>query len=319
MIPYIEATMPVDGFYQDAEMVAFRVNLPPWPDRWLVQPGSSLGRLSFAEGWGVPSKSVIWAQRREDRLLVPMRGAAQQMSFRGFAVTGDQELHVEINGHTLPWIQMTPGWSEYQITLPADAVHEGLNEVRLHFRTLSPASQARVSSRTVGQTGLQSPVNLVVQSAGLEVGDFGHIYVNGSDVSPNQRGYNVAVLHPETGEVVQTGVFDTHMEEAASQALSDLIAAVPHGYIVAVAAADEASRLLSPEAVTALQSIGATGDLRNRFRWGHAIVGVKGSAPGNALEAMDWIRPVTLAVGEGVTEREVAAALATITFTGTTD
>ena len=40
-------------------------------------------------------------------------------------------------------------------------------------------------------------MNLVVQSAGQEVGDFGHIYVDGQDVSPNERGYNVVVLNPE--------------------------------------------------------------------------------------------------------------------------
>ena len=77
---------------------------------------------------------------------------------------------------------------------------------------------------------------------------------------------------------------------------------VPAGRIVAVAAADEASRLLGQEAVEALRGIGAEGDLREKFRWGHAIIGVQGAAPGTALEAMDWMRPVSVVVGEGATE-----------------
>ena len=78
--------------------------------------------------------------------------------------------------------------------------------------------------------------------------------------------------------------------------------------------ADEASRLLDQAAVDALRGIGAAGDLREKFRWGQAIIGVQGAAPGTALEAMDWMRPVTLAVGEGATEPDLATAFATITF-----
>jgi len=81
-----------------------------------------------------------------------------------------------------------------------------------------------------------------------------------------------------------------------------------------VAAADEASRLLSPQAVEALRTIGASGDLRDHFRWGHAIVGVKGGLPGTALEALDWMRPVTLVVGEAATEPHLAAAFSSIAF-----
>jgi hypothetical protein len=49
---------------------------------------------------------------------------------------------------------------------------------------------------------------------------------------------------------------------------------------------DEASAQLTEEAVRALHSIGAAGDLRGKYRWTHAILGVKGAAPGTALEQM---------------------------------
>jgi hypothetical protein len=160
---------------------------------------------------------------------------------------------------------------------------------------------------------------LVVQSAGQEVGDFGHIYVDGRNVSPNERGYNIVVLNPESGAVEATAVFDTHLDDGASRAMADFLAGVPAGRIVAVAAADEASRLLGPEAVTALWGIGAEGDLREMFRWGHAIIGVQGATPGTALESLDWMRPVSAVVGEGVTEPHVAAAFGAISFEATPD
>ena len=157
---------------------------------------------------------------------------------------------------------------DYEFTVPAKAVQPGLNEIWLRFEELAPASQVRLSLRDIGQTGVESPVNLVVQSAGQEVGDFGYIYVDGENVSPNQRGYNVAVLDPQSGAVEQVAAFDTHLDEGASRALAGFLSSVPSGHIVAVAAADEASRLLGEDAIAALQGIGAAGDLRGKITLG---------------------------------------------------
>jgi hypothetical protein len=315
VIPYVEAIMPVQRFYEDEETVAYRVDLPPWPEAWAIRPNDDLGRLSYAEGWGVPAGGVIWAQRRAAHLLVPLNGQGQKMVFRAYAPGEGQRLRVEVNGRIVARIDLVAGWKEYEIALPADLVHEGLNEVWLRFETLYPAERGKLSLRAMGQTGVGSPVNLVVQSAGQEVGDFATIYVDGRQISPNQRGYNVAVIDPQSGLVEGTAAFDTHLDAGAGHALVTFLQEVPPGTIVVVAAADEASRLLDQEAVDALHGIGAAGDLRGKFRWGHAIVGVQGAYPGTALEALGWMRPVTLAVGEGATEPSLAAAFATISFT----
>ena len=71
---------------------------------------------------------------------------------------------------------------------------------------------------------------------------------------------------------------------------------------------------LGEEALAALHSIGADGDLRERFRWSHAVIGVKGTEPGTALEALDGLRPVSVAVGPPVTEPSLAAAVEWIRF-----
>jgi hypothetical protein len=315
MLPYVEAVMPVQRAFEDGEIVAYTVHLPPWPDSWRIEPGDPLGRLSLGEGWGKPAHGSIWAQRRAVRLLAPVNGNAQKMAFHAYVPTGDQRLIVEVDGKAVQQIGMAAGWMEYEFTIPSEALQQGLNEVWLRFAELYPADEVQLSPRTVGQTGTESPVNLVVQSAGLEVGDFGHIYVNGQEVSENERGYNVVVLHPDSGEVEKRAAFDTHADPGASQALAAFLSEVPPGRIVAVAAADEASRLLDQEAVTALQGIGATGDLREKTRWGHAIIGVQGASPGSALEAMDWMRPAVVVAGEGATEPHLAGAFAHIVFT----
>jgi hypothetical protein len=241
------------------------------------------------------------------------------MAFRAYVPQGGQRLTVTVNSHEAGWIGMAAGWMEYDVTLPAGAVQQGLNKVTLRFDTLFPPEQVDLSPRSIGKTGTESPVNLVTESAGQEVGDFGMIYVNGQNISPNLRGYNVAVLHPTSGEVEHTVAFDTHLDPDGSQALAAFLTGVPPGRIIVVVAADEASRLLGPDAVEALRGIGATGDLRDRYRWGHAIIGVKGAEPGTALEAMDWMRPVTLVVGEGATEPSLAVGFSEITFASLSD
>jgi hypothetical protein len=243
-----------------------------------------------------------------------MNGEDQGLTFRAYVPQPRQRATLEINGQAGPSLELAPGWQVYDVSLPASGVRPGLNEIWLRFEATLPTASVHLSPRIIGRTGIESPVNLVVSSAGKEVGDFGLVYVDGKQVSPNRRGYNVVVLDSKSGAVEQTACFDTHLDPEAGLALAAFLNGVPSGHIVAVAVGDEASRLLGQEAVDALRGIGVTGDLRGRFRWGQAIIGVRGAVPGTALEAMDWMRPVHLAVGDGATEPDLAAAFSRITF-----
>ena len=78
--------------------------------------------------------------------------------------------------------------------------------------------------------------------------------------------------------------------------LAQLVRGLPDGTLVAGAVRDEASRHLTEEAVAALRSLGVAGDLRGRYRDSHAFVGVKGAAPGTALEELG-ARAVEVTVG----------------------
>ncbi len=166
----------------------------------------------------------------------------------------------------------------------------------------------------IGDAGVSAPVNILVKSAGEEVGDFGHIYVDGRNVSPDERGYNVVVLDPISGLVESRGHFDTFSAEEQSARLADFIAGIPDGRIVAVAVEDEASLHLTEQAVQALGEIGAAEDLRNRFRWEHAVIGVKGATAGEAVETIGLPRPASVAIGQGFTEPFAAAAFDYIHF-----
>ncbi len=84
--------------------------------------------------------------------------------------------------------------------------------------------------------------------------------------------------------------------------------------MIAGAVNDEASLNLGQDAVDALGRIGVTGDLRGKFRWSHAFVGVAGAAPGTAAEAMDLLHPATVFVGVPVDALFISAGVGTIHF-----
>jgi hypothetical protein len=63
---------------------------------------------------------------------------------------------------------------------------------------------------------------------------------------------------------------------------------------VAVALQGDGAAHLTEDAVRALSQIGGQADLRGTTGWSHALIGVKGAAPGTALEAagpdQGWLR-----------------------------
>ncbi|PWH12719.1 MAG: hypothetical protein DDG58_15065, partial [Ardenticatenia bacterium] len=320
-IPYIEDVLPVERISTMEGMRLYRVHLPPLPRVVEVNPLVPLVRLYLGEGWGpladqqIGGEPLLWAQRTRSRLLLPLEGGSVRLVIRLYVPGEGQRIAIQLGSDwRSEWLALAPGWNERIVSLPEEYVRIGLNEIWLHFERrysvdrfgalTQPATSAlyRLWQAEYGE------IPIVVQSAGEEVGDFAHIYIGGRDVALNERGYNVAVLE-RTG-AIRVATFDTHLDPTAAHQLAHFLAQVPQGTLVAVAAADEASMRLDEVGVTALRTLGATGDLRGRFRWSHAVIGLKGGAPGSALEAMDGLRPVTLALGAAVSSPLVAAGIA---------
>jgi hypothetical protein len=190
-----------------------------------------------------------------------------------------------------------------------------MNEIVLQFSALAPVRAANLGDYAIGRTGATSPVSIVARSAGNEVGDFAHIFVNGVDAAQNLRGYNIVVLNERTGAVESNAAFDTFASADDSARLVQFIDKIPNGRIVAIAARDTVAGNdamppnLTVDAVNALRTIGASEDLRGKFRWSHAIIGVKGAMPGTALEDVSETMPAQVVVGVGAMEPNVAAAV----------
>ena len=311
---YVQFLIGGERIYEGEGILAYRVTYPLLEDEVLIDLGSDEARLHLGEGWGESGADHVWAQRREARFLVSLSPEHQKMTMRVMGLDTGQSMDVILNGHFVTSQVLEAGWQEYRVSLPAHLLQGGLNELRFRFGRLYPAARIREGNYAIGATGLEAPVNILVKSAGEEVGDFGHIYVDGQNVSPDERGYNLVVLDPTSGAVERRGHFDTFASEEESVRLAEFVAGIPDGRIVAVAVEDEASLHLTEAAVEALRGIGAEEDLRGKFRWAHAIIGVKGARAGEALEATGLLGPASVHLGRGVTEPAAAAAFDWVKF-----
>ncbi len=219
--------------------------------------GNSAGQMAVAEGWsppgsdeqgagsgeraadstsgsafrapaGVPEQPV-YAERQAPRLLLPVGPAATHVSLYGWSPGPGQEVALTVDGQpAASGPQALPrdaGWITF--TVPADARRGPLSDVRLRFATSwsveSLASPAELPVSLAALPAPALPAALLARSAGEETGDFAHIYVDGLDLAPDERGYNLVALGPGP---VRAASFDTHLDPSASGRLAAWIAAL---------------------------------------------------------------------------------------------
>jgi hypothetical protein len=210
----------------------------------------------------------------------------------------EQAVTLWVNGKRIERFTMPAGWTSYSWAVPATLLRSGLNDVRFEFDRLDAPAEVLPGNGAIGATGLQAPVAIEVNSGGPA--DFAYITVGtgdeAQDGSVHRPGYNVAILHPQSGKLLDQQGFDTTSggNEAEAAALADLISALPEGRIVVVALQGDGAVHLTDEAVAALRQIGGQIDVRGTTGWSHALIGVKGAQPGTALEVAGpengWLR-----------------------------
>jgi hypothetical protein len=251
---------------------------PIQPDGW-----SRYIYMVNVYGWAMTTGEAAFLQL----LLQPESGYIMRFNVRPFLPV-TQHLMVRLNSHTLYSALIPPEPSQVTVEVPAHVVQSGLNTVELEHQ---PAGAPLEAPHTIGTTGVIAPVDIKLMSLALHRGGWLAIYVAGDAHSYElqgrgyNRGYTVAVLDEE-GSVEQLELLDPFASSEASQHMASFISTIPEGRIVIAVTRDEASENLTEDAVHALHSISAAGDLRGRYRWTHAILGVKGAAPGTAMEQM---------------------------------
>jgi hypothetical protein len=334
-LPYLEGILETRRWYDEQDYVGLEVTLPAAPARYEWDASHPLAPLFFAEGWsavqaleveqGLRDKGAesIYAEQGEARLLMPSIAAEGdwQLRFETYMPEG-REMAVTIlmtdpaGGRAYPLSTLTlQGQQEYAVTIPATLPRQPLSEIIFRFGDRYPVEEFIRGQDLIEEEEKAWPFTLLVESAGLFVGNLAHIYVNGVDLVTTQTGYHIAQLSPE-GEVLAVKHFDTFNQPDGSRALATFIEQAPAGTIVALAAADTISQgegtsglMLGEEVIRAFESLGAssTSDLRGCYACSHALIGIKGAQTGTALEDASAIRPARLFVGAALHNSTVAA------------
>jgi hypothetical protein len=144
----------------------------------------------------------------------------------------------------------------------------------------------------IGKTGVVSPVDLLVQSAGGEESkQTTHFFVAGQGFANNRRGLCAIFVDAKSGQLIGSGVFDIWASEDEAGRMVQALAKAPQGCIGVFAVHDEASENMTDALEKALGGFGlAPRAIVGRrpmlygTRYAFAAIGVKGSAPGAAMQ-----------------------------------
>ena len=325
---YVLDVVPVDPQpVWDADGVqVYAVQQPPVPFPFDLDLGSRNTDAYRGPGWSadeadIAGASGAWIDDTTAEVFLPLRFDNPQplqlaLRLQPFSYDGapEQTVSAEFNGVDLGQQALMAGWQEITFAVPAAATESGLNRVMLRFADTARPIDVLPGQASIGSTGVQSPVDIEINSGGAAQ-DIAFITVTPPDGQPQdasdgRRGYNLTALDPQSGAILDMRGFDTWANAFEADDMAAFIEGLPDGTIVVGAVRDDASRFLTDQAVAALASLGSAVDLRTTPGYGHALIGVKGAAPGTASEvsgpdgaylklaadrrtlaaAVDWIR-----------------------------
>jgi hypothetical protein len=295
-----------DPIYQSPGVEVFAVEQAPIPNPLTLDFGDWTSDPYRGEGWAgneeIFAATANWATNTEALIFFPAHSTGPMRSTGPVRGDGDRHLSIQIAPFNYPGapeqtvglslngqplgdnFSLHEGWQTIETILPAAYLQNGLNRLTLHFAHTAQPRQVLPANRAIGNTGLETPVDLEVNSGH----DFAFITVGfgdeAVDASAHRRGINLAVVHPQSGKLVEMKGFDTAANELEAAALSQFITKIPAGYIVIVGTqGPEATAFFDAETIAALRLLGlATEELTPPF----SAIGVKGAAPGTVLQAI---------------------------------
>jgi len=304
--------------YQSRGVQAFAVQQGAIPDPLTLDFGDWSSDPYRGEGWSsneeIFAATANWAAAAEAALFFPIRGPGnRRVSFQiaPFSYPGmpRQSVVLVLNNYLLPdSFSLSEGWQTIEASLPESYLTPGLNRLMLRFTQTAQPRQVLPANRLIGQTEIETPVDVEISSGS----DFVFISVGfgeaKTDASAHRRGVNVAVVEPQSGQVLAVKGFDTAANTFEATALSQFITEIPAGQIVLLGSQGlEATAFFTEETEAALQSLGLdTAALSAPF----AAIGVKNAAAGTALQTnADSAGTAYLRLGASPDTRSLAAAV----------
>ena len=275
----------------------YAVDPLPTPAPLHIELATANAQMYLAEGWSPLGMPTIgrYATRPQVELLLPNLPSGTELTLT-YAQPSRVTYHLQ--GQDLGEQQ----GNVHTLTMPPHNRDAPTMRLRLTFADAPVALTTLLPTATpIGTTGfsLAPGVAILAQSAGEEVGSFAHIWINGVDYATHERGYNLVAM-TSTGEILGSAAFDT-MLQGESAHLVAWLQQWEKGTVIVGAAADTVEYFagdgLTERATVTLQQVGVADDMRGKFRWSHAFVGVVGAPANSAIEESQLIQPAAAWVG----------------------
>jgi hypothetical protein len=266
----------------------------------LAGPGASDNAFAFlGEGWATARNATDrYANKTRAMLLLPLPEEGGIVTLSPTAEGTPPQ--VRVGGVPLALLPADGRVDAY--TLPPGVAAAPVDVVELRFAGEGLPVQGLVQAASpVGTTGVALPpgVALFARSAGEPTGNLAQLWVNGVDVAPGSRGFNLAALDAQ-GTLLEAAAFDTFSNDAEAAHMAAWLRAWPPGTIIMGAVADEGSYHLTADAISALGDVGLAPGGLDHFRRSHAFIGVAGAPPGSALAAQSSVHSASVWLGAPV-------------------
>lgn len=324
LLRFVEEALPLElmdvrtepdwrGAPETIRLYRVRPAAAPLP-RTFALAGSEATASAFAylgEGWSTArGADVRYAIRARTSLLLPLPADGAILTLAPAASGAAPE--VRVGGVRLEAVETTGDVNAY--ALPPGLATEPVSAVDIRFSGDGLEVQELATAPSpIHATGVTLPPGVVLfaRSAGEPTGNFAQLWVNGANVAPGTRGFNLAALDAN-GTLLGAKVFDTFAGEDESARMATWLRTWPRGTIIMGAVADEASYHLTADAVAALGDVGLAPDGLEHFRRSHAFIGAVGAAAGSARADQSDIHSASVWLGAPVDGARVYGAVNTV-------
>ena len=125
---------------------------------------------------------------------------------------------------------------------------------------------------------------LLVQSAGYFAGHYAIIDMQGEPLMTTGRGYNVAILDRNTGQLLAARQFDTYGDGAAAANMAQFLKKLTSRDLALIAVSDDGYINMNEAAFAAIEALGSTQIRKMQFRDSWAFIGFKGASQSEVTE-----------------------------------
>ncbi|MFH1132749.1 MAG: interleukin-like EMT inducer domain-containing protein [Pseudomonadota bacterium] len=248
-------------------------------------------RYNLSESFGNPVRNAnipyVPLREKSGHIFIPLnRPGPVQLRIRGQSAFPKTKVIFSFNEHNLNSSEFVDDqWTTFTVSVPGDLVQRGINRLDLVHEL--PKGWDTPPQRTVGESGVISPVDIAVASGGMSLGNFCEIWVNSRLESSNVEGANIVVIDANNGNILGGRGFDVYTHPAQFEEIKLFLEHFPKGNIVAIGVRGDASRHFAFGGKTALVKFGAQTDLTAQKNASYAAIGVLGAQPGSAIEQLN--------------------------------